>query len=140
MTILQDDQMCFACGEKNSIGLKLKFETKGKITKAIFVPKKEHQGYKDIVHGGILSTILDEAITRLGWELGLSVVTAVIKVNFRQPALVGEKLSVEGEITGEKGKKVFGKSRITREDGTLVADCEGILVQIKENNSDSSQF
>ncbi len=131
MTILQNDHMCFACGEKNSIGLKLRFETKGKTTKATFVPKKEHQGYKDIVHGGILSTILDEAITRLGWELGLNVVTATIKVNFRQPALVGEKLFVEGEITGEGTRKVSGKSRITKEDGALVADCEGILVKIR---------
>ena len=90
MTILQDDHMCFACGEENSIGLKLRFETKGKTTKAAFIPKKEHQGYKDIVHGGILSTILDEAITRLGYELGINVVTATIKVNFRHPALVGD--------------------------------------------------
>lgn len=131
MTTLQNDHMCFACGEKNTIGLKLRFETKGKITKATFIPRKEHQGYKDIVHGGILSTILDEAIARLGWELELNVVTAAIKVNFRQSALVGERLFVEGEITEEGTRKVLGKSKITKEDGTLVADCEGILMKIR---------
>jgi uncharacterized protein (TIGR00369 family) len=131
MVDLQDDSMCFVCGEKNSIGLKLKFETEGNKTKAVFIPKKEHQGYQDIVHGGILSTILDEAMTRLGYKLGLNTVTAKMEVNFRKPAYVGEKLFLEGEITKEEERKVFAKSKLTKEDGTLIADAEGILVKIK---------
>ncbi len=128
---LENDHMCFVCGDKNSIGLKLKFDTSGKKTKAVFIPKKEHQGYKDIVHGGILSSMLDEAITRLGYELGLNTVTARIEVNFRKPAYVGEKLFLEGEITKEEGRKVFGKSKVTNEKGELIADCDGILVRVK---------
>lgn len=128
---LENDHMCFICGEKNSSGLRLNFSTSGRKTQASFVAGKEHQGYKDIVHGGILSAMLDEAITRLGYELGLNTVTARIEVNFRKPAYVGEKLHLEGEITKEEGRKVFGKSKITKENGELVADCEGILVKIK---------
>jgi len=131
MLKLENDHMCFVCGEKNNIGLKLNFETKNRKTSAVFIPKKEHQGYRDIVHGGILSTILDEAMTRLGWQLGLNTVTAKIEVNFRKPAHVGEKLFLEGEIIDEKEKKVFAKSKLMKGDGTLIADAEGILVKLK---------
>ena len=128
---LENDRMCFVCGEKNNIGLHLKFETKDRKTTAVFVPKKEHQGYKDIVHGGIIATLLDEAMGRLAHELGMNAVSARITVNLRKPAYVGEKLFLEGEIVKEEGRKVFGKSRITKESGELAADAEGILVKIK---------
>lgn len=129
---LSDDKKCFACGSENPIGLKLEFKTTGKKTKAEFIPKKEHQGYKDIVHGGVLSTILDEAIVRLAYEIGHNAVSVNINVNFRKAAKVGEKLFLEGEINKEEGRKVFGKSRVTNPKGDVVADCEGILVKIKK--------
>jgi len=128
---LEDDQMCFVCGKKNELGLKLDFMTQYNKTRAVFIPQKHHQGYKDIVHGGILSAVLDEAMTRLGYELGLNTVTARIEVNFRKPAYVDAKLILEGEIIKEHGKKVFAKSTLTKEDGTLIADATGILVKIK---------
>lgn len=128
---LADDRMCFACGKENPISLKLNFKTEGRKTTAVFIPKKEHQGYKDIVHGGILSTVLDEAMTRLGYQVGLNTVTAHIEVDFRKPAYVNKQLKLEGEITGEEGRKVFAKSKLTNEEGVVVAEAKGILVKIE---------
>ena len=127
---LADDKMCFVCGKENPIGLKLDFKTEGRKTTAVFVPKKEHQGYKDIVHGGILSTILDEAMTRLGYRIGLNTVTVHIEVDFRKPAYVNQELTLEGEITSEEGRKVFAKSNLTNKEGVVVAEATGILVKV----------
>ena len=54
--------LCFGCGQNNPIGLKLKFKWDGKTAKAEFTPNKFHQGWSDIIHGGITTTILDEAM------------------------------------------------------------------------------
>ncbi len=128
---LANDDHCFVCGKKNSTGLKLEFKTEGRKTKAVFTPKKEHQGYSNIVHGGILSAILDEAMTRLGYELGLNTVTAHIEVDFKTPAYVGEQLFLEGEIVEEKGRKVFARSVLRNNKEVIVAESKGILVKVK---------
>ncbi len=71
---LDDDAMCFCCGPKNPIGLKLEFETtaEGRM-RTIWTPRKEHQGFKDIVHGGLVATVLDEVMVRLLYLRGISV-------------------------------------------------------------------
>ncbi len=128
---LDDDKYCFVCGKKNKIGLHLKFKTKGKKTKAVFIPKKEHQGYINIVHGGILATVLDEATTRLGYKLCLNTVTARIEVNLRKPAYINKKLFLGGEIIKEKGRKVFAKSVLKNDKNEIIADAKSLLVKIK---------
>jgi len=129
--LLDNDNFCFVCGKKNKIGLHLKFKTKGKKTKAVFIPKKEHQGYRNIVHGGILATVLDEAMTRLGYKLGLNTVTARIEINLRKPAYINKKLLLEGEIIKEEGRKVLAKSVLKNKKKEIVAEAKGILVKIK---------
>ena len=127
---LANDDHCFVCGKKDSIGLKLEFKTEGKKTRAVFTPKKEHQGYSNIAHGGILSAILDEAMTRLGYELGLNTVTAHIEVDFKTPAYAGEKLFLEGEIIEEKGRKVLARSVLRNSKEAIVAEAKGVLVKV----------
>src|SRR3989338_2550066 len=128
---LYNDNYCFVCGKKNKIGLKMEFENKRRKNKTVYTPKKEHQGYKDVVHGGILATVLDEAMTRLGYELGLNTVTARIEVDLKKPAYINEKLFLEGEIIEEKERKVLAKSVAKNADGEIVAEAKGVLVKLE---------
>jgi len=99
MTKLEDDHHCFVCGEKNHYGLHLKFSIhEGKVLSE-FVPQKVHQGYKDIVHGGIISTVLDEAMVKAAIMQGMPAVTVEIGVRFKNPFTVGEMAIVEATIT-----------------------------------------
>ena len=54
--------MCFACGQKNPIGLKLSFRREGETVKTEFTPGELHQVWHGVVHGWIINTILDEAM------------------------------------------------------------------------------
>ncbi|MCG2722084.1 MAG: PaaI family thioesterase [Thermodesulfovibrionales bacterium] len=75
---LEDDRYCFVCGEENENGLRLFFTLlDGKIC-AEFTFSKVHQGYKDIVHGGLLSAVLDEAMVKASLMQGMPAVTAEI--------------------------------------------------------------
>jgi uncharacterized protein (TIGR00369 family) len=135
MTNLQlvDDHHCFACGSENKEGLCVDWIVEGKTTHTEFVPPKKFQGWKNIVHGGIIATLLDEAMTRLAWIACGGALTAEMTVRFLKPAVIGEKLFVVGRIVNENKKLVEMEAFIYREkmNGTLVARSTGKAVKLK---------
>ena len=60
MKLLPHTRSCFVCGEANPAGLKLRFETDGRVVQTRFVPRAEHVGFRQTVHGGLIATLLDE--------------------------------------------------------------------------------
>jgi uncharacterized protein (TIGR00369 family) len=127
---LIDDGHCFACGSKNPIGLKLKFIFDGEALTTEFIPKKEHQGYFNIVHGGIITTLLDEVMVQLAIKMGMPAVTARMDVRLKKPLNVGEKITVTAEILKETRKTFEAYAKTVTEDGTVVADARGKLVKV----------
>jgi uncharacterized protein (TIGR00369 family) len=127
----RDDGMCFACGPNNPIGLKLRFTlTPDNALETIFTPQKIHQGYADVVHGGIVATVLDEVMVNLPNTLGQKVVTARMTVSLRRPAVVGQTLFFRAHITRETRRTIETGATARRADGTLVAEATGILMKI----------
>jgi uncharacterized protein (TIGR00369 family) len=119
---LEDDKHCFVCGEKNPNGLNLKFTLReGKVVTE-FILHKTYQGYKDIVHGGIISTLLDESMVKAALLQGIPVVTAEITVRFKNPLMVGEKALVEAHIIETNRKIIDTSATIKKLDGTLIAE------------------
>ncbi|HZV46034.1 MAG TPA: PaaI family thioesterase [Thermodesulfovibrionales bacterium] len=119
---LEDDQYCFVCGHNNPAGLHLRFCIhEGKVFTE-FIPKKIHQGYKDIIHGGLISTILDEAMVKAALMQGLPVVTAEMTVRFRNPLLVGEKAIVEATMLRTNRKIIEATATIKKTDETVIAE------------------
>jgi len=119
----ETDGNCFVCGEKNSGGLRLDFDLdKDKKTlRTTFVASPTYQGWDGIVHGGIISTLLDEAMAKLVYELGYQAVTASLEVRFKNPAPILEPLLVYGEITDVSKRLIRAKAYIAKEDGTVLA-------------------
>jgi uncharacterized protein (TIGR00369 family) len=130
MKLIGDD-MCFACGKGNPIGLKLSFEEVDGKARASFIPLEEHSGYVGIVHGGIITTLLDEAMAYACIMKGIGAVTAEIRVRFRNPASPGERIEVEGEVVGRKGKVILAKAKAYRPDGMPIAEGEGKLIEME---------
>ena len=116
--------MCFGCGQNNPIGLKLKFEWDGKAAKAEFTPTELHQGWKDIIHGGILTTVLDEAIGYATFFENIPCVTATMQVRLRRPAVIGQPLIVTASVTKNARRFVETEAKLTLIDGTVVAEAK----------------
>jgi len=127
---LVDNGYCFVCGPRNPIGLKLKFHFNGKTIKTEFIPKKEHQGYLNIVHGGIISTLLDEAMVKLALAMNMPVVTAHMEVRLRKPLNVGEKAIVEAKILSNTKKMVEASAKAVNEDNVIIAQAKGKLIKV----------
>jgi len=123
---------CFVCGENNQGGLRLSFEIdKEKQTiKTTFIGDPVFQGWDGIVHGGIISTLLDEAMAKLSCELGYNTVTATLDIRFKNPAPIFEPLHVYGEISEVNNRLVKAKARVVKEDGTVLAEGISTLIRL----------
>jgi len=106
--MLDDDQMCFCCGAKNPIGLKLIFETtpEGR-TRTVWRPKKEHQGFKDIVHGGLVAAVLDEVMIRMLIQRGIPAVTGTLETRLTKPLREGRDYRFEAWLTQDRGRALL---------------------------------
>jgi len=130
---------CFGCGKNNPIGLKLVFKKVGETARAIFIPREEYQGWPGILHGGIIANILDEAASWVFILNGMFVITAKMEIMYRSPAKIGTPLIITSEITGKNGKRGEAVSRITTEDGTLIAESTSLHITIKNGYINQSE-
>jgi uncharacterized protein (TIGR00369 family) len=115
-------EMCFACGQKNPIGLKLKFDWDGRVARAEFTPGELHQGWAGVIHGGIISCLLDEAMSYAALFSGANSLTATMQTRFRRPLEVDEPVTITASLTKRTRKLVEAKAEVSLKDGTVVAD------------------
>ena len=108
MMKLPRTRSCFVCGLNNPLGLKLDFETDGRIVRARFAPRPEHAGFKETVHGGLIATVLDEAMV---WVIGVRTkrfsYCAELNVRFLQPARPNEELTLVAELVANRRNRLF---------------------------------
>ena len=126
---LEDDRFCFICGEKNPIGLHIPFQLQGGKVHAEFVPAKVLQGYKNIIHGGIIAAILDEAMVKSAILQNIPAVTAEITIRFKNPLHIEEKILIEAHIDMIRRKIIEASSLIKKTDNTIIAEANSKLIK-----------
>ena len=135
---LEDDQMCYVCGSKNPLGLKLHFEYPQKgLLKSTVVFSKEHQGFKGIAHGGMMAMVLDEMMVNLAWKEGIPAVTVELNVRLKKAAKIGQKVLLEGRLEKGQGRVLYASSEAKNEKGEVLANATAtcILVSQKPDKS-----
>jgi uncharacterized protein (TIGR00369 family) len=125
------DDYCFACGRANPKGLHLAFRFEGDDYVCDFTPAKEYQGWTDIVHGGIVATVLDEVMTRLLWEKGLNAVTAELHIRLKRPVPVGQSATARARLIGSRRRIYETEAELTLADGTLAATAHGKFMRVE---------
>ena len=117
MRSLPPSQSCFVCGRANPIGLKLHFETDGSKVFGRFIPEPVHVGFSSVVHGGILATLLDEA---MAWACGVGTkqfaYCAEMSVRFLHPARPGSPIVMQGKLETNRRNKLFEVSADLRDE------------------------
>ncbi len=129
----KSSDMCFACGPENPIGFKLKFSYDNNSAEAFFTPSPEHQGWMDIFHGGLIATLLDEAMAHAIYSFGQpNCVTIMMNVKYRNMIKIGEKLRVVGTLTDISGRFVSAQGFVYKEDGSVAAEAEAKFIRLKD--------
>ncbi|GAB6159363.1 PaaI family thioesterase [Desulfotomaculum varum] len=117
----QEVNKCFACGKNNPIGLKLAIKHKEDICYTTFTPKPEHSGWLNVMHGGLLSTIMDEVMAHWLWSRGMPAMTVEMTVRYVKPVPIGEPIVVTARLQADRGRMAHMAAEVTLADGTQVA-------------------
>ena len=126
-----NSHMCFVCGLGNPIGLQAAFyeDDAGRVT-AKFTPHPEHQGFPGVMHGGIVTALLDETLGRVAIAAGRWMVTGRLNIRFRRPIPVEETLTVTGEPVKWNGRILEARGEIRLADGRVAAEATGMFLEI----------
>jgi acyl-coenzyme A thioesterase PaaI-like protein len=132
MKTLQDNSRCFVCGKENAAGLHVtfSFDDANRSTTARFTPRQEHEGWQGVVHGGIIASLLDEAMVKLASRGGTPAVSGEIIVRFKVPASPGDDLIIRARITKDGGRLIEAEATVER-GPAVIAYAAGKLVRTK---------
>jgi uncharacterized protein (TIGR00369 family) len=97
---------CFGCGELNEAGLHLELHLEpGRCWAELEIPER-FQGWEGVVHGGVLTTIMDEVMTWSLIERDSWGVTARLSMDFKQPVFVGRRVRALGRVVEDRRRVV----------------------------------
>ncbi len=126
---LRNDDGCFVCGRMNSCGLKLSPRASEGASSIDWTPGREHQGWDGIVHGGLVSTLLDEAMAYAAMSLGSFCATREITVRFRRPVRPEVPLRASARVVEERGRLIRLEADVIQE-GEERATATGTFVAL----------
>ena len=99
MVNFDTERGCFACGPENPIGLKMEFFTDGKTVYSWPMVSTQLCGWKSVVHGGIVTTMLDEVMSWAAYQIIRKLIlTRSIHVDFMHPVPAERPLRAEGAV------------------------------------------
>lgn len=128
---------CFGCGGANHSGMKLTFEQDNanrKIT-GRFVLGERYQGGGGMAHGGIIATLLDEAMGKVCRFREVRAVTAELSVEYLKPISVQHEIIVEAFEQEQKGRNLFHVGEIRNLAGEVLARGKGRFVIVGQSES-----
>ncbi|HJO81304.1 MAG: PaaI family thioesterase [SAR202 cluster bacterium] len=123
---------CYGCGQANASGLRLHMEMQGDRLRASFTPAKRHEGWPEIVHGGIIASLLYEVMENLAYYRKDITMMRSMETRFRSPAAVGEMVTVESWLDNRAGREVKVRGEIKSAAGKTIADGSATLVILNE--------
>lgn len=123
---------CFGCAPGNAQGLRLRFEehTEDCSVECAFRMARRFEGPPGYVHGGIIATILDEAMGKVNRQKGIVALTRRMAVDYLAPVPLGVELRAVGWVVKQEGRKHFHAGEIRTPEGAVLARAEGLFVEI----------
>lgn len=121
-------QNCFVCGKANPIGLKVEFQYNQEgCARADLVLTELFEGYPGVIHGGILSTLLDEVMAKAVIKSGKIAFTARLNVTYRKPLAPQGTVHLEGQIVTAKTRTIQTRAKIF-DDNIVYAEAEAVFI------------
>lgn len=123
---------CFGCGPNNPEGLHLTFtidpEAQTAITSVML--DERYQGAPGYVHGGIIATLLDEAMSKLNRPLGVLAMTRQMDVSYLRPVPIRTELLLKSHFVRRDGRKLFHEAELLGSGNEVLSRCTGLWIVI----------
>jgi len=127
-----DYRQCFVCGTNNEVGLHLHYWQEGDQIVTEFTADERHAGFPGVLHGGLISTILDETMGRTALFTRTWVMTGRLEVRYRQPAPTGRRITFRAWLTRARRDAFESRGEARLDDGTLLADAKGLFLRVPD--------
>ncbi|MCK9374751.1 MAG: PaaI family thioesterase [Syntrophobacterales bacterium] len=124
MAIPISDNYCFVCGKDNPKGFKIqvRYREAELVAETELSLPREYQGWANVIHGGILSTLLDEMMAHAVWHFAGPGLTLSMEVRFHQPLKPDDPILVRGVLHTKNGSRRLAEGEIIRlADGSRIA-------------------
>ncbi len=123
---------CFGCGQANPTGLRLEFllAADGSVVSFPAV-SRAFEGPPGCLHGGVIATLLDEAMSKAVRAKGLTSMTRHIEIDYLRPVPSATPLRVDGRVIRSEGRKHWTESAILNAHGTVLAQARGVFIEIR---------
>ncbi|PYX32554.1 MAG: PaaI family thioesterase [Acidobacteria bacterium] len=124
--------LCFACGQNNPDGMHLKFtiDEKRQMTVCRFRLDARYTGPPGHCHGGIIATILDDAMGKVNKLRHVVALTREMTVEYLKPVPLHKQLRVEGREVQVRGRTHVNVAEIVNAKGEVLARSKGIFIAI----------
>ncbi|CAN5407643.1 hypothetical protein BH10PLA1_BH10PLA1_13490 [soil metagenome] len=124
---------CLVCGHANPVGLRLSLcvDTGDVAIQTTFTPGPQHIGFEGILHGGVLATVLDEAMVWAAiWSSRRACVAGEMNVRFRKSAVVGVPLKCTARVTASRSRLIESAGELVDATGQTIATATGKYVPL----------
>jgi uncharacterized protein (TIGR00369 family) len=123
---------CFGCGAANPVGLHLEFAlTEDNAVVCFAAIPDTYEGPPGYVHGGIIATLLDEAMSKAVRAHGVLAMTRHMEVDYQRPVPSGAPIRLEGRFVRTDGRKNWTEARILNAEGKVLAEAKALFIEIR---------
>jgi uncharacterized protein (TIGR00369 family) len=125
----QRDDFCFACGQQNENGLRLRPAASEGRAVLRWTPPPHYQGYAGVLHGGVIATLLDEVMAHAALSLVGRAPTAELSLQFLKPVMTERELEISAEVR-ERRRRILVVDAELIQDGEVRARAVGKFVVV----------
>src|SRR3984885_1076792 len=120
---------CFGCGAANRTGLRLKFlvDEQQHVISRFKVPRR-FEGPPGYVHGGVIATLLDEAMSKANRQRGSVAMTRQMEVEYLRPVPLNTPIRITAQHRSAAGRKHHCEAETASEDGIILARGRALLI------------
>jgi uncharacterized protein (TIGR00369 family) len=123
---------CFGCGHANPAGLRLEFLLADDQSVVCLTEVTDNfEGHPGYLHGGIIATLIDEAMSKAVRARGFTAMTRHMEVDYLRPVPSGKPLRLEGRVTHNEGRKHWAEAKILNAEGTILAHGKGLFIEVR---------
>lgn len=122
---------CFGCGMENKFGLRLRFyvDEAQQIICRVRLPRR-FEGPPGHAHGGIIATLLDEAMSKANRVHGITAMTRQMEIEYLRPVRLKQPLALTARRTSHQGRRNYCEAEIHDASGTLLARGKALFITV----------
>jgi uncharacterized protein (TIGR00369 family) len=122
---------CFGCGLDNPTGLRLKFFIDAdKNVVCHFRLARRFAGPPGHAHGGIIATLLDEAMSKSNRARGILAMTRHLEVQYLRPVPLGQPLTLTARHLDTHGRRNHTEAQLADATGQILASARAVFVTV----------